>query len=204
MRPVNLFRAFVAHPSDTPTELQSCKRAANGVNNYLRTLDIPILVYLTDWTDTRPGFHPEGGQGQIEEMTPLDDFDLIIGLFKHRIGTPLKGGETGTEREIRRALEQLKQSKTPAVQAYFSNEPLFDFSVEALSQTSKLQEFKSKLQQTSLTREYRDINELEGLIRRFLLDETSKATQRTSSSNIMVSAQPFAPPQPSEGIPYRN
>ncbi len=53
----------------------------------------------------RIGFHASGAQGLIDGLMDITSADLVIGIFRKRLGTPtLQGSPSGTAHELERAI----------------------------------------------------------------------------------------------------
>ena len=92
-----------------------------------------LFVKLVNWkSDARPGL---GRPQQVINRDIIDDADILVGIFWTRFGSPTGIAESGTEEEIRRAINLSKK-----VLVYFSNRPT-SFAVLA-EQITKIDLFK--------------------------------------------------------------
>ena len=71
-------------------------------------MDDFVLDLLRWETHTRPGI----GQSAQDVINPQigDDYDIFLGMFGIRFGTPTREWQSGTEEEFRRALSRFKRS----------------------------------------------------------------------------------------------
>jgi tetratricopeptide (TPR) repeat protein len=86
-----------------------------------RRLDAAIRLW--EWKeDARPGVHPAGPQGIVDEAIRPAEADLFIALFRCSLGTPdpLLNGQTGTEHEFHIAYQARENSLRPEIYVYFS------------------------------------------------------------------------------------
>lgn len=146
-----LYRVLIASPSDVSEERNIVKEEIARWNsmNY-ETMNIVLL--LTGWeTDATPDLR-ERGQAIINRQL-VNDCDLLIGIFRNRIGTPTPEAESGTVEEIEKAANEGKRCMV-----YFSDTPISPSSVD-LEQYKRLQEYKLKLNQMGLTSSFKDSSE---------------------------------------------
>ncbi len=84
------------------------------VNRQLRDAGFAAFLDLSRWeTDAYPGMHSLGPQGFIDELTRyqrlrIENSDILVGVFWKRFDTPVGDADSGTEHEIRRAMEAWK------------------------------------------------------------------------------------------------
>jgi hypothetical protein len=107
-----VFRIVLASPSDVQAERDVVDKVINLINQFLRAFDPPAILELWRWeTDAHPGLHVKGPQGLIDEGLRIEDSDLVIGVFGRRFGTPVSDANSGTEHEVRHAMEAWKATK---------------------------------------------------------------------------------------------
>jgi ATP/maltotriose-dependent transcriptional regulator MalT len=162
-----ILRVIVVSPSDVQAERDALPRIIEEIN---RGVARSCGVYLQPWrweTDAFPGFHPAGPQGLIDEVMDIEDSDVVVGIFWKRFGTPTSDVKSGTEYELRRALESWTKNKRPQVMVYFSQEPYFPESSAELEQWKSVMDFKEDISQKGLCWPYRQ-DEFESLVRNHL------------------------------------
>src|SRR2546421_326447 len=129
-RRVGLYRIVVASPGDVAQERKLLARVVDDLNHGLAG-HLGIRLELWRWeTDSFPGFHPQGPQGQIDRAMDIEHCDVVIGIFWKRFGTPTTDAKSGTEHELRRAIESYNKESKPHVMVYFSQKlspPARDF-----------------------------------------------------------------------------
>jgi hypothetical protein len=112
-------RIVIVSPSDTSTEVASIRQAIEELNGFLPRWGTTLEPW--HWsTEAYPGFHAEGPQGHLDTLQRIDEADLVIGVFWQRLGTALPDGMTGTEHEMKRAIEANAHTGKPAIWIYFS------------------------------------------------------------------------------------
>ena len=88
--------------------------------------DRDLCLELSRWeTDAYPGFHAEGPQGILDPILKIEDCDVLLGIFWKRFGTPTKDALSGTEYEIRTAIESFKKRGRPQIMIYFKETEFF-------------------------------------------------------------------------------
>jgi hypothetical protein len=122
---LRLFRVFLASPSDVLAERNAAERVIAELNKTVAK-DCGIVLESVRWeVDSIPGWNPDGVQAKIESDTRFDDVDMLIGILWARLGTAGPDGQTGTEREIRRAMDLRRtRGDRPEIMLYFSSSPL--------------------------------------------------------------------------------
>jgi hypothetical protein len=134
-------------------------------------------------SDVYPNFNPEGGQPEIDAQI-LDNSDILIGIFRHRLGTPTKDAPSGTAHEILKHV-----AKGGTVMAYFSKEPVpqnADF-----AEYQRLQEFKKECQKQGVMGEFQDMASF-GQTLKSDLSRFSNRYALTSSMRLNAFQQYFA------------
>jgi hypothetical protein len=146
------YRIFIASPSDTTDErdkIQSVIYDWNSVNsmNYKMTLQ-PVR-----WESDAI---PDIGDGPQEVLNKqlLPKCDMLVGVFRNRIGTTTKNAESGTVEEIN---EFIKTNK-PVI-LYFCNQLTSNNEIDS-DQKSKLDDFKRSIKEKGIVWEYSTVEDL--------------------------------------------
>src|ERR1039457_2354142 len=143
---VRIITLFVASPGDVVTERNHVADVAAALNrNTAAERDVQFRVL--GWkTDVRPGVHERGPQGPIDKDLPIAQCDIVVGILQRRFGTPIPemGGETGTEHEIRAAIEAWRKSKKPEVVICFNDAPYRPKDVAESKQATRVLEFRDE------------------------------------------------------------
>lgn len=157
-------RVVLASPSDVQAERDVIARLIEELN---RTLDGSHGVHLDlfRWeVDGQPGFHPEGGQGKIDEHMRIEASDLLLGLFWTKFGSKLKSGMTGTEHEIRKAIAANETSGGPEIHLYFCTRPV-DPSTLDPDQLAAIKKFRDEVGGLGLYKTFDSDRDLERKVR---------------------------------------
>jgi len=156
MYKANVYKVFLASPSDVPKERQVARDAIQKWNE-LHSCAKGIVLQAIGW-ETHSYSSMEGRAQGILNKQILQDADFLIGIFWCRIGTPTGDHESGTLEEIKEHIDAGK----PAM-ICFSNQPVQMGSVDQ-EQYNKLLKFKNDCFQKGLVSEYDSIEGFYGLI----------------------------------------
>ena len=111
-------RVVLVSPGDVVKERAAAKRVVDELNG---TIARGRLALWRWESDARPGMHPEGPQGVIDELMDMASADLVIGVFWKRFGTATHDADSGTEHELRAAWSAWRERGHPDVMVYFSD-----------------------------------------------------------------------------------
>ncbi|MEM8558734.1 MAG: SUMF1/EgtB/PvdO family nonheme iron enzyme [Bacteroidota bacterium] len=189
-RPVTAeYRVFVASPG----EMQPERDALDGVIAELNDTfgeQQGIRLKLVRWeTDSFPALGPiqEIINGQVEP------YDVFVGLFWKRFGTPTAVVDSGTEEEFLRAHEQWQKDERLPVLFYFCERPFMPSSAGELEQMGKVLRFKQAYPGLYFT-----FDTTEDFVARVRVD-----LQRALTALLDAAARDSAPPAspPTAGAP---
>ena len=183
--PATVLEIMIASPSDTEEERQAAKNAIYEWN-ILHSKDKKIVLVPTGWdTHVAPtvGEHPQ----DIINHFVTKQCDMLISLFKYKLGTPTKKYDSGTVEEI-----DMVASKEKSVMLYFYNGEYPSSVVENQAEEIKrVSEFKKDIQDKAYYKTYTTTEDLEN---RILKDLTISI-----NNSSLPEAQPVAlPPLPQE------
>jgi len=118
-----VLRIVLASPSDVQPEREVVGHVVEFLDHVLRDdVEKPVRLELHRWeTDAYPGLHPGGPQAIVDERLRIGDSHILIGVFWKRFGTPTGDAGSGTEHEIRQAVEAWKAKGSPQVMLYFKD-----------------------------------------------------------------------------------
>jgi hypothetical protein len=148
-------RVVVASPGDVAFERDAVKEALAEVNRDIARDQGLELEYWGWDTDTHPGFHPLGPQGLVDEAMQIETSDVLIGIFANRFGTPTLEAQSGTEHEIRRAIEVWRKHGAPNIMLYFNERPPVANSTTDAEQRLKVLKFRDEMTKCGLLGAYR-------------------------------------------------
>lgn len=184
---VRVLRIVVASPGDVQAERKALPDVIDEINRGVAA-DRNLRLELSLWeTDTYPGFHAKGPQGEIDTILRIDDCDLLIGIFWHQFGTPTMDAASGTEHEFRLAYQAWLRSRRPQIMVYFNDKAYSPRSKEETDQWGRVLEFKSNFPKEGLWWPYRGSSHLASLARNHVtqyvrhLDDLNKASSEVST-----------------------
>jgi len=140
-----IYKCFISSPGDCQTERENCQIVIDKINNGLaKHLGINFETFMWE-NDVLPDFG-QNGQEIIDESIKKSDYDIFIGIMKHRFGQPTKKAGSGTEHEFNDALETKKNSSIslPKILFFFGKQ-LVDPETFDQIQFEKVKSFKSSL-----------------------------------------------------------
>src|SRR6516165_868372 len=168
MEQVRVLRIVVASPGDVQAERKALPDVIDEINRGVAA-DRNLRLELSRWeTDTYPGFHADGPQGEIDKILRIDDCDLLIGIFWHRFGTPTMDAASGTEHEFRLAYQTWQRSRRPQIMVYFNANAYSPRSREETDQWGRVLEFQRNFPKEGLWWPYRGSKHLASLVRNHL------------------------------------
>ena len=138
-----VFQVFVASPSDVADE----RRLLEGVIRQLNQVwskSLGITFELLKWeTDVHPSFSTDP-QAAINEQIGLE-YDVFIGIFWGRFGTPTPRAASGTMEEFERAYSRFTSNKTsPEIMIYFKDAGISPSKTDT-EQLQKVNDFRESL-----------------------------------------------------------
>lgn len=159
---LSLIRVFIASPSDVQQERQLVDVVVGELNSTIGDT-YNIRVETKKWEkDTYPSIG-EYPQDVINKQ--IGEYDIFVGIMKHRFGTPTSQADSGTEEEFNRAYANYTNDGT------CKNLMLF-FSQEYLPQDSNFEQFqkvlnfkKSLITKGIYYKEYQDSTKFESVFR---------------------------------------
>lgn len=184
------YKVVLASPSDLSHERAIVAKIIDEINNIQKaTSDYRFELYRWE-TDAQCNFNRYGPQGQIDEDLKLRDADVLIGLFNLRLGARVIDADSGTEHEIKIAIESWNENQRPDIKLYFSHIPVDPYTVDT-EQFSKVNKFRDSVLSKGIIGEFTSIEDFEKKIRfdlsKFL--DTEKERARVS------------PPAPAKPLP---
>ena len=151
MHPIKQLKLFVSSPGDVLAERERVERVVGVINgDYLGLLEIEVIRWETRFYSAHLSFQP-----QIIEAT---DCDLVIGILRSRLGTPLPPGsplrangvgyESGTVYELETAIDAQSTHESPQVYVFRSSAPARFDADQLLEQQQQLAALEAFWQRT--------------------------------------------------------
>lgn len=147
---------FISHPGDIKDEIdciQSCVKEINKIQNeyILECLDGTFDTY------TEVGEYPQ----EVISKQIGPKYDILVGIFWQRIGTPTKKEKSGTIEEIKGAISKKKQ-----LLVYFNISCPQNLNQIDLGQLKEIRLFKEELSQAKLLyKEFESIENFSSMFR---------------------------------------
>lgn len=138
-----IVQIFVASPSDVAEERTTVDSVVAELNRTWMT-SLGVSFEIVKWeTNVRPGFSDDA-QAVINAQIPAD-YDVFIGIFWTRIGSPTSRAESGSVEEFERAYSRFKRSGngTPEIMLYFKDAPIAPSKLDG-DQVKAVAEFRAR------------------------------------------------------------
>ena len=180
---VEIYKCFIASPSDTAKERELCDKVFEEINNTLGQ-QLSFRIESKKWeNNARPSFG-EDGQAVITTQL-LDNYQLFIGIMWNRFGAPTKRAQSGTEEEFYHAYKKYLDQGDVEIMMYF-NAAHSDVSSLDLDQVQKVRDFKLKVSELGgLYSEYKGSEEFEIKLKRHLNDFfVKKLSSKTDDADL--------------------
>ncbi|MGO8785797.1 MAG: DnaA ATPase domain-containing protein [Terriglobia bacterium] len=162
-------KIVVASPGDVADERKALGQVVDEINRTVAG-DLGLTLTLYRWeTDAHPGFHVEGPQGLIDSILRIEESDLFIGIFWKRFGSPVKGSDSGTEHEFRRAYESWKTRNSPQILFYFSERKYTLRTKQEHEQIGRIIRFRGQFPKEGLWWTYKNLQIFKQAAREHLL-----------------------------------
>jgi hypothetical protein len=192
------FKILIASPTDVKQERDSVDAVISELN---RTYGdrLNVVISIVKWeTHSAPSVGENSSQDVIDGDF-RDDYDIFIGLFWKKYGTPVMGSESGTAHEFKNAYKRFQKSpKSLKIMFYFKNsgtEFLSEINPEDLS---KIYKFKTELEEKHIL--YWEFSTLENFnyqlrshipmrLDELLSEQTTNEELKTKTSNSVYLAE---------------
>ncbi len=138
-----VLQVFVASPSDVAEE-RSILDSVVAELNRTWSGNLGVTFELLKWeTHVHPSFNVDP-QAVVNSQMP-ENYDVFLGIFWSRLGTPTGRAESGTVEEFERAYAKFKSTgSVPEIMLYFKDAPLSPSKID-VQQFSALQRFRGSL-----------------------------------------------------------
>jgi hypothetical protein len=188
--PVNqtILNVFVASPSDVTDERNALANVIDELN--LIFIDVyNCRLQLLRWEkDVHPSF---GAYTQDVVNTQIgDEYDIFIGIFWGKIGTPTPQFDSGSIEEFERALSRLKlDASSIEIMMYFKDTPISPSKVDG-SDLDKIKKLKQRLgEEGGAYTKFETTESFISLLRIHLSMVVKKITSSINSNNADNSAE---------------
>ncbi len=153
-----IYKCFISSPGDCNPERETCQKVIDEVNSGLAN-HFGINFETFKWeSDVLPDMGLNG-QEIIDEHIEKSNYDIFIGIMKHRFGHPTKKAGSGTEHEFFDALNRKKSSidKLPQILFFFGKEKVDPETLD-FEQFQKVKNFKKSISSEGLYIDYDETN----------------------------------------------
>jgi hypothetical protein len=173
--PETVVRVFISSPSDVEHEADAVDAAISEWNRAGRAVREHITLLPMRWNVDAITGTDGPAQEQIDTQL-MDEADIVIALFRARIGTPVDGQPSGTAHEIERA-----RGRGAPTHVYFARYVPRDHDPE---QFRLVREYEHALQKQALTGVFDGI------------DDLTKKVRQALDRDVVLLKPPWEPAQP--------
>lgn len=136
---IELYKCFIASPSDTQKEREICDEVFNEINRTIGD-QFKFRIESVKWEkDSRPTFG-QNPQAVINEQL-LDNFQIFIGIMFTKFGAPTDNYGSGTEEEFYLAHDKFENKRNIEIMFYFNDQEISPSHVDN-KQAQKVKDFK--------------------------------------------------------------
>ena len=140
MTKTEIVRIFLSSPSDLGVEREKVLEIANEINRSIGFRCKRILE-IVGWENVTPSI---GSYAQQVINEQLDEYDIFLGIFALRFGTPTPMAGSGTEEEFNIALEKYRRGEIKDICMLFKQDG-FQIGQIDVEQLKTLNQFKKKI-----------------------------------------------------------
>ncbi len=193
--PSKTYRIFISSPRDVEAERDMLERLIiEELQPRLAEVDDITLLPLLWERKVTPGM----GDIQARVFEQMGSFDIFVGVFWKRFGTPTADHESGAEAEFRLAYKLWEQDNSRPILMYFCERPFeVPKTFEEVEQIRRVVAFREEMEEKGLYWTYRDVDELKELARNHLYTEILRLLERPDKHR-----QPFQSPAASARMRY--
>lgn len=180
---------FVASPSDVQEERNLLDSIVNDINR-VWSKKLNLRLELLKWeTHCVPSFG-EYSQGVINEQIG-DDYDIFLGLFWGRFGSPTDKAESGTKEEFDRAYARYCENEDSIdIMVYFKDQPIAPSRMD-IAQLSQLNDLKTELaKKNGLYWTFDSLDDFENIMHSHLAMIAQKWSKKLQESAVMPTTAP--------------
>ena len=181
---------FVASPGDVSEERDRVDDIVHELNvAHARRTGFRLEVLRWE-RDVSSAAIREDAQAIITDQIS-QDYDVFLGIFWHKFGSPTKKAESGTEEEYRRAKERFeKDPESVRLMLYFKDAPPLSMDEFDADQFKKVIEFRSQVEKEVFYRKFGDTDSFANTIR---IDLTKLIYEMATASGVTfgVTARPL-------------
>lgn len=140
MKNTEIIRVFLSSPSDVLHERQRVVEISNELNKSLG-FTLGRHIEIIGWENISPSISSYAQQ--VINME-LDNYDIFLGIFALRFGTPTPKAGSGTEEEFNIALAKYKRNEIKDICMFFKQDG-FDIGEINIDQLKAVKDFQNKI-----------------------------------------------------------
>lgn len=161
---LNVFKLLISSPSDTIREKEIIVDVVEYLNDTLETILNVRIKLLGQGISSHSSASGENPQDILSKQFG-DDYDIYVGIFWKRFGTPTERAESGTIEEFKDAYTRFKKDEGEMKLAFYFNTNHTTLTAEEIKEVEKINEFKERLKFIIVYEPYSDYKSFERLFR---------------------------------------
>ena len=179
-------RIFISSPGDVREERDLLE---DVITNELQpTIGKQLGLYLHPMRWEKM-VTPHMGDIQKNVFKEMGEYDIFVGLFWKRFGTPTSEHESGSEAEFRDAYRKWEEDRSRPILMYF-REKAFSPNLEDLEQYAKVLTYKKELEGKGLYWSYTETDQFRKDVSRHLYKKIQELVPKTPAQPAFRSARP--------------
>lgn len=140
MKSTEVIKIFLSSPSDVLEERQRIIDIANELNKSLG-FHLGKTIMIIGWENISPSI---GSYAQQVINQEINDYDIFLGIFGLRFGTPTPNAGSGTEEEFDIAIKKYEQTEIKDICMFFKQDGFVVGDID-VQQLAEVQKFKNKI-----------------------------------------------------------
>ena len=140
MKSTEVIKIFLSSPSDVLQERQRIIDIANELNKSLG-FHLKKSIMIIGWENVSPSIASYAQQVINQE---INDYDIFLGVFGLRFGTPTPNAGSGTEEEFDIAIKKYERTEIKDVCMFFKQDGFVVGDID-VQQLAEVQKFKNKI-----------------------------------------------------------
>lgn len=189
---VKVYKAFVASPSDTNLERETCDKVFEEINSGLGNIYNFRLESLKWEKDVRPTIKNIDGQSEIFNQIGAD-FQIFIGIMNKKFGAPTLRAGSGTEEEFNAAFKRYNEKNDLEVIFYFNDEPPKSMSEINAEDWKKITDFRKQIQPSGIYGVYNGYTDFGDKLRKnltkYFIEEFKKKNETPLNAEKLINKE---------------
>lgn len=186
-RTIRNYDVFISSPMDVAIERDVVQEAIAQINQ-IKSPKEGVQLNPIRWEKDVSSQFGASPQEIINEQIG-DEYDIFVGILCSRFGTATDRYESGTEEEFFRAYERHMNSEAPPEIMFFFKDPRASESPLDVSQLTKVQSFKDKIQKMGVYEEFESSDGFKTQVIAALMRALERLAEKAPSEGLTLSVE---------------